>query len=166
MVAGVAVLALALGYIYDELRFLASAGDIRAGDVVVILAAISLAFSGAALMAQLPESFWARFRRMPEISARRPVYGFGAMLSVGIGATLGSPLFSLIPEIITQYEVVSLASLLLATVLSVAMAMVFSGMYGVSKGLGLDLVGGPSFTRLAGGTRSVRYLVSRRSMWV
>ena len=166
MVAGAAVTVLALGYVYDELNFLAAAGNIDAGDVIVILAAISLAFSGSALVAQLPESFWARFRRLPELASRRPVYGFGAMLSVGIGATLGSPLFILIPENIAQYEIVSVASLLLAAALSVAMAKVYSDMYAVSRDLGLEGVGGPSFTKVAVGTRSVRYFVSRLSMWV
>ena len=166
MVAGVAATAIALGYLYDELTFLAAAGSVDAGDVVVILAALSLAFMGAALIAQLPESFWARFRRLPEAAGRKPVYGFGTMLSVGIGATLGSPLFILIPENITQYEVVSVVSLLLAAALSVAMAKVYSDMYAVSRRLDFEGVGGPSFTKLALGTHSVRYFVSRLSMWV
>lgn len=137
------------------------------GDVLVVLAAISLALSGAALIAQLPESLWARFRRLPvSVGRRRPVYGLGTMLAVGIGATLGSPLFILIPENILQYEAVSVASLILATALSVAMAKVYSDMYRASKELGLAGVGGPSFTKVAVGTRSVRYFVSRLSMWV
>lgn len=166
MIVGVFATAFALGYLYDELTFLAGAGSIDAGDVIVILSALALAFSGAALIAQLPESFWARFRKLPELARRRPVYGFGTMLSVGIGATLGSPLFILIPENMLQYEVVSVASLLLATALSVAMAKVYSDMYSVSQRLGLEGVGGPSFTKVAVGTRSVRYFVSRLSMWV
>lgn len=170
-VVGLAVGALAvtfaLGFVYDELTFLAGIGGTNLGDVLVVLAAISLALSGVALVAQLPESFRARFRRLPEtIGRRRPVYGLGTMLAVGIGATLGSPLFILIPENILQYEVVSVASLILATVLSVAMAKVYSDMYRTSKQLGLAGVGGPSFTKVAVGTRSVRYFVSRLSMWV
>jgi amino acid transporter len=97
---------------------------------------------------------------------REPVYGFGTLLAVGVGATLGSPLFILIPLNIEQYEVISLASLLLATVLSVAMAKVYADMYKESRRLGLEGVGGPSFVRLAAGKRSVRYFISRLSMWV
>lgn len=163
---GIAATAFALGYAYDELGFLAEAGSINAGDIIVMLAAISLALSGAALIAQLPESFWVRFSRPPEPTRRRPVYGFGTMLSIGIGATLGSPLFILIPENMLQYEIVSVLSLTLATILSVAMAKVYSDMYVVSLDLGLGAVGGPSFTKVAVGTRSVRYFVSRLSMWV
>ena len=83
------------------------------------------------------------------------------MLAVGIGATLGSPLFILIPENILQYEVVSVASLVLATILSVAMAKVYPDMYRTSRSLGLAGGGGPSFTKAAVGRRSVRYFVSR-----
>ena len=164
---GVFTVCFALGFIYDELTFLSGEGGINLGDVLVVLAAIALALSGVALVAQLPESFRARFRRFPEsIGRARPVYGLGTMLAVGIGATLGSPLFILIPENILQYEVVSIASLVLASVLSVAMAKVYSDMYRTSRALGLAGVGGPSFTRMAVGTRSVRYFVSRLSMWV
>ena len=164
---GVFSVCFALGFIYDELTFLSEEGGINMGDVLVVLAAIALALSGVALVAQLPESFRARFRRFPEsIGRARPVYGLGTMLAVGIGATLGSPLFILIPENILQYEVVSIASLALASILSVAMAKVYSDMYRTSRALGLTGVGGPSFTRMAVGTRSVRYFVSRLSMWV
>jgi amino acid transporter len=165
--AGVIAVSISLVYIYDELTFVAGVGGTNMGDVVVVLAAMCLAFSGVALVAQLPESFRARFRRLPEaMGRRRPVYGFGTMLAIGIGATLGSPLFILIPENILQYEVVSVASLLLATALSAAMAKVYSNMYRASEELGLEGVGGPSFTKAAVGTRSVRYFVSRLSMWV
>jgi len=167
LAVGVLAVVVALGFVYDELNFLSAEGSTNLGDVLVVLAAISLALSGVALVAQLPESFWARFHRIPETLAnRRPVYGLGTMLAVGIGATLGSPLFILIPENILQYEVVSVASLVLATILSVAMAKVYSDMYRTSKELGLAGVGGPSFTKIAAGTRSVRYFVSRLSMWV
>ncbi len=167
LAVGILSVGFALGFVYDELTFLTGEGGTNIGDVLVVLAAISLALSGLALVAQLPDSLRARFRSLPgAIGKRRPVYGLGTMLAVGIGATLGSPLFILIPENILQYEVVSVASLILATVLSVAMAKVYSDMYVVSEELGLAGVGGPSFTKAAVGTRSVRYFVSRLSMWV
>jgi amino acid transporter len=166
LAVGILAIAFALGFVYDEFSFLAGTGGVNFGDVLVVLAAASLALSGVALVAQLPESFRARFRRFPETIRRRPVYGLGTMLAVGIGATLGSPLFILIPENVLQYEIVSVASLIIATVLSVAMAKVYSDMYRASKQLGLAGLGGPSFTGIAVGTRSVRYFVSRLSMWV
>jgi amino acid transporter len=167
LVVGVLVALFALGYVYDELTFLTGAGGANVGDVLAVLAGVALVFTGGALIAQLPESLLARFRRLPHtLLRRRPVYGLGTMLSVGVGATLGSPLFILIPENIIQYEFVSVLSLILATILSVAMAKVYSDMYRTSKELGLEGVGGPSFTKVAVGARSVRYFVSRLSMWV
>jgi amino acid transporter len=163
---GVWAIALALVYAFSELSGLAEFGGLRADDVVVVLAMVALSLAWTALVAQLPESLRARFRKVPSFGRRRPVYGFGTMLAVGVGATLGSPLFILIPENIVQYEVVSIVSLLLATALSVAMAKLYADMYKESAGLGLEGVGGPSFTKLAAGTRSVRYFVSRVSMWV
>lgn len=164
---GVATLALALGLAYDDLTYLQRTASYGLGDVIVMLGAIALAISGVALIAQLPESLRARFRRLPDVvGKRRPVYGFGTMLAVGIGATLGSPLFILIPENIQTYEVVSVVSLVLATILSVAMAKVYADMYRTSKDLGLEGVGGPSFTKVAVGSRSVRYFVARVSMWL
>lgn len=160
-------MSIALGYSFDELTFLAGGVGLQAGDAVALLAILSMAFSGTALVAQLPESLTVRFRRSPPLVARRkPVYGFGTMVAIGVGATLGSPLFLLIPLNIEQYEIVSLASLLLATVLSVAMAKVYADMYKESSRLGLEGVGGPSFVKLAAGRRSARYFISRFSMWV
>ena len=167
LVVGLFAAAFALGYVYDELSFLSGKGGVGVGDVLAVLAGVSLVFSSGALVAQLPESLLARFRRLPHaVMRRRPVYGLGTMLAVGVGATLGSPLFILIPENILQYEVVSILSLILATLLSVAMAKVYADMYRTSKELGLEGVGGPSFTKVAVGVRSVRYFVSRLSMWV
>lgn len=164
---GVLMVCVAIGYVYDELTFLTGVGSTDLGDVVAVLAAVALALCGSALIAQLPESFRVKFRRLPAVAGRRkPVYGFGTLLAIGLGATLGSPLFILIPENVTQYEVISIASLLLATLLSVGMAKVYANMYRVSKALGVDGIGGPSFAKVAVGTRSVRYFVSRLSMWV
>ena len=94
------------------------------------------------------------------------MYGFGTLLAIGIGATLGSPLFILIPQNVIQYEFVSMGSLALATVLSVAMARVYGQMYKEMNKRGLAAVGGPSFTRVAVGVRSARYFVARMSMWI
>ena len=88
------------------------------------------------------------------------------MLAIGLGATLGSPLFILIPLNIIQFELVSVGSLVLATILSVLMAKVYADMYTEAARMGLGAVGGPSFTKAATGGRSVRYFISRLSMWI
>jgi amino acid transporter len=164
--AGILGVGLALGYAYDELGHLASSPALGVGDVVAVLAIVSLALAGTALIAQLPESLRARFRRLPRVPRRSPVYGFGTLLAVGVGATLGSPLFILIPLNVEQYELVSLLSLALAMVFSVAMARVYSDFGKESKQIGAELVGTPSFARVVSGASSVRYFVSRVSMWI
>jgi amino acid transporter len=166
LVAGVGVAAFATGYLYDDLSYLTQVGSFSLGDVVVAVAAMSLALTGVSLMASLPQSLRARFSRPRKVQLTKPVYGMGTMIAIGIGATLGSPLFILIPQNIIQYEFVSVGSLVLATVLSVLMARVYANMYSEMRQKGLEAVGGPSFTRVAVGVRSARYFIARMSMWV
>jgi hypothetical protein len=166
LVVGLVVAAYATGYLYDEVAYISQEGGGNLGEVVVAIAAMSLALTGIALVASLPDSLRVRFRRPPKVRRAKPVYGFGTVLAVGVGATLGSPLFILIPQNIVQYEFVSLGSLIIAAVLSILMAKVYSDMYSDSRRLGAEAVGGPSFTKVAVGVRSVRYFVSRVSMWV
>jgi amino acid transporter len=166
LVVGLAVTIYATGYLYDEVSYISQQGVSSLGEVIVAVAATSLALTGVALIASLPDSFRVRFRRPRKVQRANPVYGFGTILAVGVGATLGSPLFILIPQNIIQYEWVSLGSLLLAAVLSILMAKVYADMYTESRRRGLDAVGGPSFTKVAVGVRSARYFISRVSMWV
>lgn len=162
---GVIAAFIALDYLVNEYAYLAQSG-FEFIDIVLITAVVAIMVSSVALIASLPASLRVKFRRAWKPAAAHPTYGFSAMLAVGLGATLGSPLFILIPLNIVQYEFVSLGSLLIATVLSVLMAKVYSDMYSESTRLGLDSVGGPSFTKAATGGRSVRYFIARLSMWV
>jgi amino acid transporter len=166
LVAGLGVTAYATGYLYDEVAYISQQGVAGVGEVMVAVAAMSLALTGVALVASLPESLRIRFRRPAKLERPNPVYGFGTVLAVGVGATLGSPLFILIPQNVVQYEFVSLGSLVIAMLLSLMMARVYSNMYAESRKRNLEAVGGPSFTRVAVGVRSARYFVSRVSMWV
>ena len=166
LVVGIGITGYAMGYLYDEVVFITQQSVTRFGEVLVAVAAMSLALTGVALIASLPDSLRVRFRRPRKVERPNPVYGFGTVLAVGVGATLGSPLFILIPQNVIQYEFVSVGSLVLATVLSILMSKVYSDMYSESRNRGLEAVGGPSFTKVAVGVRSVRYFVSRVSMWV
>ncbi|HKT21309.1 MAG TPA: hypothetical protein VJR06_01620, partial [Nitrososphaerales archaeon] len=167
LAVGLGVTAYATGYLYDEVDYISVRGGGNLGEVIVGLAALSLALTGIQLISSLPDSLRVRFRRpFRKHQGKPPVYGFGTVLAIGIGATLGSPLFILIPQNIMQYEFVSLGSLAIASVLSILMAKVYADMYSYSKKVGAEAVGGPSFTKVAVGVRSVRYFVSRVSMWV
>jgi amino acid transporter len=165
-VLGAAAVLVSLGYVINEYSYLEAATSFGFIDIVVVAAVMGLVLSGVALLTSLPSSLRVRFEHAVRITTPRPTYGFVTMLAVGLGATLGSPLFILIPLNIEQYEFVSLGSLIIATILSVLMAKIYADMYKESARLGLDAVGGPSFTRAATGAHSVRYFISRLSMWV
>ena len=163
---GLVVVVTSLGYLLNEYSYLQSQAGASIVDVVTIMGIFGAALAGIALIASFANAVRARFPTRKSTIHVNPNYGFGTLLAVGLGATLGSPLFILIPLNIIQYEFVSLGSLVLATILSVLMAKVYADMYEESLSYGLDALGGPSFTRVACGTRSVRYFISRLSMWV
>lgn len=166
LVVGLGVTAYATVYLYDEVVYISQQSAASLGEVIVAVAALSLALTGIALIASLPDSLRVRFTRPSRVLRLNPVYGFGTVLAIGVGATLGSPLFILIPQNIVEYEFVSVGSLFLAMTLSMLMAKVYSDMYSDSRKRGLEAVGGPAFTRVATGVRSARYFISRVSMWV
>jgi amino acid transporter len=135
-------------------------------EVVVIISCIAGLISASVGIGSAVKEFRVKFRDSGETKSQKKIYGFFTVLAVGVGSTIGSPLFILIPLNIVQYEFISMGSLLIATVLSVLMAKVYSDMYVIAEEMGLESVGGPSFTRVACGKRSLRYFLSRVSMWV
>ncbi len=166
LLVGLAAMVFGAGYLYDRVSVMIHQGVATVADIFLVIAALSLLFSGGALTASLPQSLRVRFRRPQKKETTKQVYGFGTVVAVGVGATLGSPLFILIPQNVVQYLFVSIGSLCLATILSVLMAKVYGDMYVEMGKRGLEAVGGPSFTKIAVGTRSVRYFLSRISMWI
>ncbi len=163
---GVGATVYGLGFSIQAVLYAAGHPPLDAHSVYAVIAGSTLLLCGLTLILSLPQALRFRFPRSPFRELGKPVYGFGSLLAIGVGATLGSPLFVLIPENIMQYEFVSLGALVIATVLSVFMAKVYGDMYISARRRGLEAVGGPSFTKLAYGSRSVRYFVSRVSMWV
>ncbi|MGP6207160.1 hypothetical protein ACNF42_03895 [Cuniculiplasma sp. SKW3] len=113
-----------------------------------------------------PLSLRVRFSRPRVTGKPNPVYGFFIVLSIGVGSTLGSPLFILIPENALQFGIISTISLIVAAATSMIMARVYNDVYLFHKQNGKDIVGGPAFVREAYGVSSVRYFISRTSMWV
>jgi amino acid transporter len=107
------------------------------------------------------------FLRMPKLARKEPYrYGFFAALSLGLGATIGSPLFVLIPLNVVQYGFVSIASLLIAAVISLLVARLYGRMYREWNSKGKECIGGPAFTRNACGRSSLRYFISRFGLWI
>ncbi len=167
-VVGVVLLVVAGYGLAAELSALRAAGlDVfSVRDAATFVGLLAALLSGGLLVGtSLP-----RIRlRLPTLAAdrpARPVYGFSTILAIGIGSTLGSPLFLLIPVNVLEYEIISVFSLVLAALLSVAMAKNNAESYGVLRTNGLEAVGGPAFVRVALGARSARYFISRFSMAV
>lgn len=165
-IVGVALVVLSLSYFVNEFGYLQGGGFPGLADIVIIISILCALLSGIALLAELPNSLRVRFQRAPRRRKPNEVYGFGTIFAIGLGATLGSPLFILIPLNIVQYQIVSIGSLTIAAILSLLMARIYSRNYAITKKNNLDSVGGPAFLKAAAGKRSFRYFVSRVSMAV
>ena len=163
---GVSLILLAAYYFAGELTHIRAAGlgTFTVRDAAASVGMLALTFAGALLVAFFPVPRRLRLPQRKSHEAPKPVYGFGTILAIGIGSTLGSPLFLLIPLNVVQYEIVSILSLVLATLLSLAMAKIYARNYTILRGNDLAAVGGPAFVRVAVGVRSGRYFVSRLSM--
>ncbi len=160
------ILAFILAFGIVNFSYLFDFQSITARKAVFIISFITALILSIYLTLSFPLSLRVRFSR-PRITGKpRPVYGFFIILSIGIGSTLGSPLFILIPENALQYGIVSTISLLVAAATSLIMARVYNDIYIFHKKNGKDIVGGPAFVREAYGVSSVRYFISRTSMWV
>ncbi len=133
-------------------------------DAAAAMGILALAFAGILLVAHFRPPVRIPLPRWEPRRSTVPTYGFGTVLAIGAGSTLGSPLFLLIPVNVMEYELVSIASLVLAAVLSVAMARIHARNYRILLNSGLAADGAPAFVRVAVGARSARYFVSRLSM--
>ncbi|MDG6997524.1 MAG: APC family permease [Nitrososphaerota archaeon] len=135
-------------------------------NIMLVISILALLITGIALLALLPNSMRIRFARRSQPQKSEQVYGFVTVLAIGLGTTLGSPLFILIPQNVIQYEFVSIISLLLASAISIGMARVYARMYKTVRQENLSAVGGPSFVGIAVGKKSVRYFVARLSSFI
>ncbi len=137
-----------------------------------LILALSIFAGGATLVHSIARNVRIRipsspFSRFPKIHFHLGHgYGFTTALAIGLGATLGSPLFVLVPLNILQYGVLSLASLVLAAGISVVIAHLYARMYKAWAVKGVDCTDGPSFTRNACGRTSLRYFIARFGMWM
>lgn len=165
---GVLVLIVATYGLAGELNSLRVTGLDRfsMGDAAAFVALLAGILTGGLLLGSAIGRARVRLPSLRPGPGPRPVYGFTTILAIGIGSTLGAPLFLLIPVNVIQYEIVSILSLVLAAALSIAMAKNNADSYGVLKRSGRVAVGGPAFVGVALGTRSARYFISRFSMAV
>ncbi len=131
-----------------------------------IIASIASIVTGITLISIAPESFRVKFRRPPFRPQMKPTYGFLTLLAIGVGATIGSPLFIILPVNIVQYAFVSAVSLVIAGTLSYLISRIYSGMYRYSVQNNVEVVGGPGFVKMVTREKSLRYFISRFSMWI
>ncbi|KAA8923545.1 MAG: APC family permease [Thermoplasma sp.] len=136
------------------------------GYIVVFFAVIASLVLSSILIAELPSVYRIKFRKPSLKETGTPVYGFFTLFAIGLGTTIGSPLFILIPENIYEYFIVSIASLILAVIMSYLLAYLYDKMHIYSLEHDLNALGGPSFIRTAYGRQSLRYFISRFSMWI
>ncbi|MEM0117157.1 MAG: hypothetical protein QXV32_01810 [Conexivisphaerales archaeon] len=165
-IAGVMLMVYSILYIRNQLGYLVGKGGLDYGDIITLTGGIACLLSGIALAVLLPESLRVRSWRPLRKAIPKPVYGFGTVLAIGIGATLGSPLFILIPLNVVQYSVISVSSLIAAALLTFLVAKLYADMNTIAMRAGKNPVGGPSFVSIAVGSRSVRYFITRVSNWL
>ncbi|MCL5068175.1 MAG: APC family permease [Thaumarchaeota archaeon] len=165
-VIGLIVLSAALVSLAGRFAEISANQGTNLADIILVISLLAMIMTGIALVAVLPNSMRIRFTRHSASSKSEPVYGFVTVLAIGLGTTLGSPLFILIPQNVIQYEFVSIISLVLATLISIGMARVYGKMYGTVREENLSAVGGPSFVGIAVGKKSVRYFVARLSSFI
>ncbi|MGC8505459.1 MAG: APC family permease [Thermoplasmata archaeon] len=139
---------------------------VGASAILWMILVILIFISGIFLIAMLPESLKVRFLRPFVRGQNNPTYGFYTMLAIGIGSTIGSPLFVLIPINVMQYAIISIISLAVAGSLSVGLGLVYSYQYRYTLREGIDVVGGSGIVRHSAGHKSLRYFITRISGWI
>ena len=165
-IVGALFIFLSTAMIYTLLTHYGSPSIARFSGNTEIIASIASMVTGITLVSIVPESFRVKFRRPPFRPQMKPTYGFTTLLAIGIGATIGSPLFIILPVNIVQYAFVSTISLIIAGTLSYMISRIYSGMYRYSVANNVEVVGGPGFVKMVTREKSLRYFISRFSMWL
>lgn len=169
---GLALIILGLFLIVSILGSITGVATSQLVTFYELILSLSILAGGATLVHSVTRSIRIRvpssiFLRLPKFVERDGYrYGFLAALSLGLGATIGSPLFVLIPLNVVQYGFLSIASLLIAAAISLLVARLYGRMYREWDTKGKECVGGPSFTRNACGRSSLRYFISRFGLWI
>lgn len=166
VVIGILVLLASVILLLTVLGYYHSFSGLKFPEAVLIFSTLAALISGIAMISFLPESYRVRFARPSFRSTVKPAYGFVTLFAVGLGATIGSPLFIILPVNITQYAIVSVISLLIAGSLSYAISLIYRDMFRYTLKTKDEVIGGPSFVKIATGEKSARYFIVRFSMWL
>ncbi len=165
-VVGAGITFFATDYLIGTIAGFFAKGDVVLYAPIFLLSLFAALITGIQLISSLTGSFSVRFIRPVRRAVSKPILGFFSVLSIGMAATIASPLFVLVPENVMQFELISIASLIISATLSTLMARNYGTLYKYSHSRGLDAVGGPSFVRSATGSKSLRYFLTRLSLWL
>ncbi len=143
-----------------------SIGKLSLNGGVEIFASLAALITGVSLISVFIGAQKIGFVKPVSKRITNPVYGFSTLLALGIGSTIGSPLFIILPVNIVQFAYVSIISLAIPAVLSFLLAKVYSSMILFSHAHGIESVGGPTFVKTATSDKSARYFITRFSLWI
>src|SRR3989304_2715679 len=171
---GVALILLSAVIVFAVLEARAGRSTCRRDFLLVceVVLAFCLLAGGVTLVHSIARNVTIRlptgpFARLPRIRFDLSHgYGFTTALAIGLGATLGSPLFVLVPLNVIQYGILSIGSLIIAASISVVIAHLYARMYREWTAKGREVTDGPSFTRNTCGRVSLRYFIARFGMWI
>ena len=166
VVIGIIFIVVSATILYGSSGMFLGTSKIQFSGTILLFAALASLVSGITLVVILPESVKVRFARPRARTQPNPTYGFVTLLAIGVGATIGSPLFIILPVNIVQYAIVSILSLILAGALSLGIARIYSFMYKYSVENKVEVVGGPTYVLISTRDRSVRYFIARFSLWI
>ncbi len=141
-------------------------GKLTLIEGVEIFSSLSTLIAGVALISIFIRASKMAFVKPVSKKISKPVYGFSTLLALGIGSTIGSPLFIILPVNIVQFAYVSIISLAIPAVLSFLLAKLYSSMINFSYHHDIESVGGPTFVKTATGDKSARYFITRFSLWI
>lgn len=165
-VIGALFIFISLVLLFQLFSHFGSAPGAGFSGMVEIISAIAALISGITLVSIVPESFRVKFLRPAPRPQMKPTYGFVTLVAIGIGATIGSPLFIILPLNIVQYAIVSIVSLIIAGTLSYLISRIYTHMFRYTLENNLEVVGGPGFVRISTREKSLRYFIARFSMWI
>ncbi len=135
--------------------------------VVLIVLVIVFGLGTTVLLYDFSSKLFVKLAYKGGRETRKPVFGFTTAIIMGMGATIGISLFTVLPYTISKFEPSStFLALLFSMLISFLLARGYGNMYSYTlRHRGEECIGGPAFVKQAFGLGSL-YFISRISMWI
>jgi len=166
LITGIFIAIFAAFIITGSVHTYTSIGKLNINGGIEIFSTMAVLIAGITLISVFISAEKIAFIKPVSKRTVRPVYGFFTLLALGIGSTIGSPLFIILPVNIVQFAYVSIISLAVPALLSFLLARVYSSMIFFSHAHDIESVGGPTFVKTATSDKSARYFITRFSLWI